>query len=234
MSIEKQALKLRSHVDEGLLRIVGAHFGPVDCELSGLSMSPAHRSVFEDCSFANVRVRKCTVGFPVFRRCVFDGLRADCLACYGAAFVACRFSGLISGVNLGVDPGALPISPSQARELYAENERLQQACPFAIDVREAVLSDVGFVGPEIARRVLFHPGQCIIYRGSDLQLKLRRALQETADPGLQMALLPPVSPDHDLHLVALERGGSGERLPEIRRIVAAAGVEMIEESMVRV
>jgi len=226
-----QSAKLIARCDEGGLHFRGSAFGDLECERCVLSLRPSPRSVFEGCTFGSISAHECTIWFPAFRSCVFRDVRADFLACYGASFVECVFEGVLNGINFGFTPHALATTRDVASQIYAENRKMDESGAFAIDVRSALLANVAFDGEDIVPRVIFRPGQCLIYRSSGLHAKLRQLIESVPDQGLRMGLLPPVDPKQSVHLVTLDAGGAGERVPELRRLVEQLGVEVLEEPL---
>jgi hypothetical protein len=228
----RQVRTLNSSVDKGGLRLAGLKLGPLSAEGSFLSIDPLNRSVFENCEFSSVKAKKCVVGFPVFRHCVFRNIESDFLRCYGAIFLECKLEGRIRRVSFGVCPELEAIDDAKKKRVSQEASKLLGTSKHCLDVRDAILSDVGFYGEDIARRVIFNKGQCALLKGEGMPEKLEVLAKKTKDRALQMALFTLIAPGTSLHLVSMETCGTTERIEELRKILSEVRVELIDEPIV--
>jgi hypothetical protein len=237
LSEGREQLTLDNQHDTGGLVVLNRDFGPIRAVGCGLSVGPKgfkKRSYFENCSFSDVRAESCVIGFPIFRQCVFSNVKADFLSCCCALFLACRLEGVIAGVNFGLQPKVDPTSTFVDPKLREESERLLSQVPFSLDVREAILAGVGFWGEEIIPYILFNPGQCVIYRGEDIEQKLTALGRGISDRALQGALLSASCRKQErMAMVSLEASGASERIDELREIVSRVGIELIDHPLAR-
>lgn len=234
---ESESLKLLDRRDAGDVRLSGVALGPILAEGSALSVGKQRRSIFERCSFTDVQAEKCVVGFPIFRECIVKNLRADMLRCYGALFLQCTFRGNVRRVTFGLCPEREPIDELTKQRIVSENDSLLRSAKYCLDVREAILSDVGFDGEGIASRVLFGRGQCAIYRATDLSERLerlRKSIGRHKDRAIQMALFSPlVFPGESLQLVSMETCGATERIGELSALLQSEGIDLIDEPLIQ-
>jgi hypothetical protein len=222
-------MDLNSVVDKGGAHALGARIGPMTASGSVLSPSPLSRTSFENCAFSDVKVRKCVMGFPIFKSCTFRNVESDFLRCYGAVFLECRLEGRIRGISFGICPELEAIDEAKKKSAAKEAMAMVKSSKYCLDVREAILSEVGFYGQAIARKVIFSKGQCVLFRGKDMPQKLESLAKNTKDRALQMALFTVVAPGESLHLVSMETCGTTERVDEIRSLLSKVDLEVLDE-----
>jgi hypothetical protein len=213
-----------------------SRYGPVIAENCALSVGKDGRSYFERCHFQDVKAKKCIIGFPIFKDCVFKNVRSDFLRCYGALFLQCKLEGHVNGLTFGICPEREPIDEATKSRIAAENADFLKSAKYCLDIRNSILVDCAFEGTSIARRVIFEKGQCAIYRAENLaekMLKLRDYAKSVKDRSIQMALLSPiVSPGEEIQLVSMETCGTTERIDELKNILHKGGVELIDQPLV--
>lgn len=224
-------LKLEDKIDRGDLHLRDTVIDGITAVGCGLSVHEEKRSTFDDCRFSKITAKKCVMGYPIFRRCTFNTVKSDFLGCYGTLFLECKLEGIIDGVNFALTPIARPISEKGRQRLTDANLSLASEVKWSLDVRNAILAGAGFNDEAIVPKVLFNRGQCLIYRGTDLQEKLIRAFKSVQDRGIQRALVPPPNRKATVHLVTLEAEGAMDRIEEIKQIVLESGLEVIEEPL---
>jgi hypothetical protein len=172
--------KLSNKFDYGSLSIANQEISDSSFEVSGLSLGFEQRAVFEDCRFSNIRIKKCSVGFPVFKRCHFENIIADAgngVLVYGAALSECVFSGALRNVVLGFMCEHVPMHPDKkpkARRFQEENIQIATNSAFAIDLTRAELVSVAIRGEEIVPFVRCARNQAVILEGEDLFEKLEK------------------------------------------------------------
>ena len=233
----RERLTLDNKNDMGGLVVRNRDFGPIKARGCGISVGPKgfkSRSYFENCTFSDVRADSCVLGFPIFRNCVFRNVKTDFLDTYRTLFLACKLEGIIARVMFGLQPKLVLTSSVIDPKLMEESKRLLSQVPFSLDVRDAVLVDVGFFGQEIIPYILFNPGQCVIYRGENITEKLTALGRSISDQALQGALLGCSCRKHErMAMVSLEGCGASERVSELREIVSSVGIELLDHPMVK-
>lgn len=165
--------------DYGTLRVANEHFCGYSLVVCGLSLGVERRSEFTQCNFSNIKIRKCSVGFPIFSRCRFENIASDRngVLVYGAAFKECVFAGSLKNVVIGLASEYVAATPEQslsAQKFQAENLEMAATSKFSIDVREADLEFVAFRGEAIIPYVRYARNQAIMLRATDLFDKLRK------------------------------------------------------------
>ena len=239
-------LKLEGQIDRGDLHFKDTVLDGITAVGCGLSVDEEKRSTFDDCRFSKISAKKCVMGFPIFRRCTFRNVKSDFLGCYGTLFLECKLEGVISGVNFALTTEWVPYSD------LLNNERIQAGLEsiqvtrqriafenlaeagrarYCLDVRDAIIADVLFNDEAIVPKVLFNRGQCVIYKGSKLQEKLRAIFRAVKDRGLQSAFLPALSRSQTVYLRSLESEGAAERIGEIKSLLAGQDIDLIEEPL---
>jgi hypothetical protein len=214
-------LKFDNQFDRGSLRLQGQNIADRSYAACGLSLGAKARSEFRECSFSNIKIRKCSVGFPIFDRCRFKDITSDLdgVLVYGAGFRECIFSGLLKNVVIGFSAelvGLMPEDAKHAQRLQAENLRLAADGKFAIDVTEADLEWVAFQGEAIIPFVRCARYQALILRANDLHAKLvqlgrSQAIRAISNFFLSTGVVPGVSagiavfnPDQREHASTIE------------------------------
>jgi hypothetical protein len=180
-------MKLVRQVDHGTLRIHGEHLTGLSFDMCSLSLGTSTRSVFEDCTFSDVRIRKGLVGFPVFKRCRFEDVRADAsgLNLLGAAFSECVFVGILKYVTIGLRAESVATyDKAKARSFQADNLKLARTSSFAIDVTAATLDSSCFLGEEIIPFIRCSRDQALVLASDDLYEKLGRLGKAEANPSI--------------------------------------------------
>jgi len=168
-----------NNFDYGALRIANADISDMSFVACGLSLGFEGRSVFEDCTFSNIKIKKCSVGFPVFSRCHFESISADRngVLIYGAAFKNCTFSGSLKNVVVGLSAEYVATASehlAKARKFQTENIESAATSDFAIDVTAADLEFVAFRGEAIIPYVRCGRDQAIILKANNLYERLVR------------------------------------------------------------
>lgn len=171
--------KVSNKVDYGFIQMKNRQVSGQSFEVCGLSLGFENRSTFEGCHFSSVRIKKCSVGFPVFRSCHFEDVIADRngILVYGAALSKCVFTGTLRNVVIGFMWEHVPMYPDKreiARRFQDENIAIAEASEFAIDLSNAELENVGIRGEAIIPYVRCARNQALILNADDLFEKLRR------------------------------------------------------------
>jgi hypothetical protein len=209
--------------DTGGIAMSAAVIEHMRIEHSALSVaSRSKRSTFRDCRFSNLTGRSNVVGNPVFERCTFEGIVSqDQLTLYAALFLECRMQGVLAGVTFGFDGrGIYP------REAIKQNIEAALRAPYCLDVTEADLKDVAFQGGEIASKVRFRPGQCLILSAPHLAQRLLPMIQTTEKEAFAELLAPSAcSEEHMVNLAVVPQELKSE-LPEWISKIEALGVEV--------
>ena len=229
--MNRYQLHLEGTTDRGTLHLKDATIQGIRALGCGLSVGVERRSTFENCTFTNIHPSKCVVGYPIFRNCKLGPLKTH-LFLYGALFLECKLQGVIKGGNFGLVP-RWPVSSGERRRILNENLALLESARFSLDFREAVLGGTGIWDEALIRKVLFKRGQCLIYRGIGLRSKLKSAILETKERGIQAGLLPPLDEEPGLHLVCLEGTKGADHVAEIKRKVESLDIEVLEEPICR-
>lgn len=130
------------------------------------------RSVFRDCYFDGVDMRRGRLGQSRFERCTFDDARLEGARTEAVEFIDCRFAGRLDGVTFyGAPwgPEAKRLDPPRRRNEFRGN-----------DFRDAELFDVAFVYGIDVDRQRFTLDELHV-RVEDFQRRLGRARTEVKD-----------------------------------------------------
>ena len=158
---DRQFLKLRLRE-----RTVG-----VDIDTTGT------RSVFTNCTFADVRLSNVEICSPIFDRCTFRDCRTDYLFSNGSVFVECVCQGTLGGGFILLDADEAVWGVARPKESFLavarENERLMRSARFSLDLRAVTdAGETSFNGDLLAGKMVFNPGEMALIRGSNMMTKL--------------------------------------------------------------
>ena len=149
-----------------------ANFSFVAC---ALSIGATNRSTFQSCLFRKIHGTKCSVGFPVFRNCVFEDISSDTdgVNFYGSGFSECVLRGHIKNLVFGfMTEHVASTNREAATQFQTENIRLAQESRFALDAREANLVGVAFRGEAIVPFIRLRKRQAVVLASDGLFEKL--------------------------------------------------------------
>lgn len=130
------------------------------------------RSVFRDCYFDGVDMRRGRLGQSRFERCTFDDARLEGARTEAAEFIDCRFAGRLDGVTFYGAPWgaeAKRLDPPRRRNEFRGN-----------DFRDAEMLDVAFVYGIDVDRQRFTLDELHV-RVDDFQRRLGRARTEVKE-----------------------------------------------------
>jgi hypothetical protein len=218
--------------DYGTLHIANETVCDVSFVACGLSLGVEGRSVFQECTFSDVRIKKCFVGFPVFSRCHFRNVTSDRngVLIYGAAFKECTFSGSLKNVVIGFSAEYADVTPehaAEARKFHIENIETAATSNFAIDATAADLEFVGFRGEAIIPYVRCARNQAMILKANDLFERLRRlGRAESNRAKSDFFLGTGVMPGNRTGIATFNRGVR-DIIPEIEKDLNQAGIDVI-------
>ncbi len=69
--------RLSNKIDRGTLHCANDNISGISFVGCGLSLGVKARSSFRACTFSNIEIKKCSVGFPIFDSCHFENVRSD-------------------------------------------------------------------------------------------------------------------------------------------------------------
>ncbi len=229
-----EPIDLEQQHDWSKLSLKGRKFGPVRVAACALGNGYPGWTRIEDCSFRHVKAVRSSLHAVVFRNCDFERIHSDFTHTYTTLFLECRLRGRITGINFGIKVTE-PFVPVAHLAAYAEeHRRLLSTARYCLDVREAVLENAGFVGEEIAKRVIFAPGQCVIYRAEGLAGRLDRIVKRVLHSPLLHAFATWVRDGERIALGNLHPKMECIRLEEVLNLAHAEGIEVLETSLVSV
>ena len=177
---------LSNQKDKGALRLRDQTIEGIRFEACALSNSREERSCFQNCQFINLESRKSVIGAAIFESCSFHNIiEEDLIVLYSALFLECKVSGKLSGFNIGFVDDKLYL-----KELIEDNIRRAREVAFCLDVSDADLDNISFVGEEIADKVRLRSGQCLImYRQNGFDAdKLRERIKTIKNEGLKCVM----------------------------------------------
>jgi hypothetical protein len=220
--------RINNKIDYGTLCLSNQSFSDYIFEACGLSLKLDKRSVFDDCAFERIRVRKCSVGFPIFKHCRFENVIADRsgLLVYGAGFSECIFTGQLQNVVIGLMAEAVFADKPRAREFQNENMKLAKASKFAIDLTNATLENVGVCGDAIIPYVRCRRNQAVVLKADNLfekLVKLGRAEENRAKSDFFLAT--GALPGSHVTIAPIDKAII-EFLPELEDKLRQSGIEI--------
>lgn len=228
-----EPIDLEGQIDRGQLHLRNRKFGPLKLRTCALGAGSYSKwSTFENCTFRHLRAFRSSLHAVLFRKCSFDRIHTDFTHTYSALFQECRVLGRITGINFGIGPLEPYVPKDRLAEYLREHRRLMGTITWSLDVREALLENAGFEGEEIARRVMFSPGQCVLYRANGLAAKIEKIRAKVLHTPLLGAFLTNVREGEQLALGNLQFENNTSRLSDVRDLARGEGIEVIESPLV--